>query len=197
VKIRAFSLLVAMAACSPALANDAASAPSFGEVAGPPDQSGPPAGLDCPWNALSPEERRGAQALAGELGSREDPRAQALIRAVDSCAAQYSWSAAKYRIAGIFTLASAGLSALEEELTGQGIDLAELNQVIEADQPILAAARSEQMDTAGPSFAQRHSAMLARMVAGRDSVRVGTRIGNYIAFRAFVIALPGQFAREP
>jgi hypothetical protein len=197
VKIRAFSLLVAMAACSPAWAHDAASAPSLGEVAGRSDQSGPPAGLDCPWNALSLEERRGAQALAAEMGSREDPRARPLVRAVGSCAAQYSWSPAKYRIAGIFTLASAGLSALEEELTRQGIDLAELNQVIGADQPLLAAARSDQMDTAGPSFARRHSEMLTRMTEGRDTVRVATRIGNYIAFRAFVIALPGQFAQEP
>ena len=202
-------LLVALAACSKSPANNVAAgnnvaAPANEAAAAPPaantaaaDPSAPPVGLDCIRNALSPEERRAVADVAAEQGSPEDPRAQPLVRAVDSCAAQYSWSPAKRRLAGMFTLSNAGLAALEEELTGQGIDLAELNQAIESDQALMAAANSGQMDAAGPAFAQSHSQLLERMLEGRDQQQVGTRIGNYIAFRALAIALAGKFAQEP
>jgi hypothetical protein len=200
-------LLVALAACSKSPANNVAAgnnvaAPANETAAAPPatnTAAGAPAaaGLDCIRNALSPEERRAIADVAAEQGSRDDPRAQPLVRAVDSCAAQYSWSPAKRRLAGMFTLSNAGLSALEEELTGQGIDLAELNQTIESDESLMAAASAGEMGSAGQEFAQRHSEMLERMLEGRDQQQVGTRIGNYIGFRAAAIALAGKFAQEP
>jgi hypothetical protein len=201
-------LLVALAACSKSPANNVAAgnnvaAPANETAPAPPanttaatDPSGLPAGLDCIKNALSPEERRAVADAAAEQASRDDPRAQPLVRAVDTCAAQYSWSPAKRRLAGTFTLSNAGLSALQEELTGQGLDLAELNQAIESDQELMTAANTDQMGTAGQAFAQRHAALLERLLEGRDA-QVGTRIGNYIAFRAGAIALAGRFAQEP
>jgi hypothetical protein len=200
-------LLVALAACSKSPANNVAAgnnvaAPANETAAAPPATNaaaGAPgaAGLDCIRNALSPEERRAVADVAAEQGSPDDPRAQPLVRAVDSCAAQYSWSPAKRRLAGMFTLSNAGLSALEEELTGQGIDLTELNQTIESDQELMAAANSGQLSTAGQAFAQRHSELFERMLEGRDQQQVGTRVGNYIAFRAAAIAFAGQFAQQP
>jgi hypothetical protein len=210
-KIWTLPLLAAVAACSQAPGNKAAApangsaglAPAAnGPAAGPatgPGQAAMPAGLDCVRNRLSPGERRGVAQLASEQGSRDDPRAQPLLRAVDTCAAELSWSPQKRNLAGMSAMSSAGLAALQEELTGQGIGLAELDQAIQSDQPLMAAANAGQLGgTAGQEFAERHAAIIERMMAGRaEDQRLAVRIGNYIAFRAIALSTASRFAQEP
>ncbi len=206
-------LLAAVAACSQAPANNAAAGnnaaqPANGSAGFTPPVNRPatasaqaamPPGLDCVRNRLSPDERRAVAQLASEQGSRDDPRAQPLVQAVDSCAEELSWSPQKRRLAGMFSMSAAGVTALQEELTGQGIALAELNRAIESDQPLMAAAGSGQLGgTVGAEFAQRNAALIERIMAGRlEDRELGIRIGNYIAFRALAIAMADRFAQEP
>lgn len=172
----------------------AANAPGAG-----PAQPATPAGLDCIRNRLSAEERRAVAQLASEQGSRGDPRAQPLVRALDACAAELSWPQQKRDIAGIYALSAAGLAALRQELTGRGIDLAELDQAIESDQPLMAAAIAGQLGdgTVGEEFAQRHAAIIERMMGDRlQDEQLGVRIGSYIAFRVLALAMANRFAQE-
>lgn len=211
-KIWALPLLAAVAACSQAPANNAAAgnnvaAPANGAVPATPPanttaatgEPGMPANLDCIRNALSPDERRAVAALASERGSREDPRAQPLLQAVDNCATEHSWSPQKKNFAGMYAMSAAGLAALQEELTGQGLELGELDQAIESDQALMAAAGSGQLGgTAGQEFATRHAALIERMIEGRgEDQQLGFRIGNYIAFRALAVAMANRFGQEP
>ncbi len=205
-------LLAVVAACSGNAANNvvAANVAAPANVAGPAappanstastagEQAMPP-GLDCVRNRLTPEERRGVAAAASEQASRDDPRAQALLQAVDACATELSWSPEKKRIAGMFSMSAAGVSALQEELTGQGLQLAELDQAIESDTVFMAAANAGELGgAAGQEFAQRHAALIERILGDRTSdQRLGTRLGNYIAFRAIAIATANRFSQEP
>jgi hypothetical protein len=203
-------LLVALAACSRAPENNAAAsnnaAPANGTAAATPPanstaapaQQAMPPGLDCVRNRLSPEQRRAVGQLAAERGSRDDPRAQPLVQAVDACAAELSWSQQKRRFAGMFSMSAAGLAALQEELTGQGLALAELDQAIESDEPLMTAANAGDLGTAGQEFAQRHAALLERLLGDRlEDRQLAVRVGNYIGFRAMTVALANRFAQEP
>jgi hypothetical protein len=208
-KIWTLLLLAGVAACSrapgnnAAAGNDAAAPANESAAAAPAANAGPaqpamPAGLDCIRNGLSPEERRAVAELAAEQGSREDPRAQPLMRAVDACAAQLSWSQQKRAFAGMYAMSAAGLAGLQEALTGQGIDLGELNQAIESDQPLMAAANAGQLGTAGQEFAQRHAAVLERLMGDRSQdQQLGVQIGQYIGFRALALATANRFGQEP
>ncbi len=207
--ILALSLVAALAACNRGPGNNPAEAAgttansSAGIPARPADQAGPqPAaqGLGCVRNRLSPEERRAVAQAAMEQAPRDDPRAQALVRAVDGCASEFSWSPEKRRLAAIFSLSAAGAAGISDLLGGQGIGVEELDRAIVSDPELMAAAEAGQLGdgTAGPEFAQRHAALIERMAAGRQEDRqLGLRIGAYIAFRATVEAAGRQFAREP
>jgi hypothetical protein len=158
-----------------------------------------PPGLDCVRNRLSPEERRGAAEVAMEQGTRDDPRAQALLQAVDACGEELSWSPQKRRLAGMFTMSAAGAAGLREVLGRRGIRFDELDQAIISDRELMSAAESGNLG--GPvaqEFAVRNSALIERMAGGAAlDQELGTRIGNYIAFRALTETLGGRFGREP
>lgn len=208
-KIWTLPLLVAVAACSRAPGNNGAAgnnaAAPANESAGVapavnagPAQAAMPAGLDCIRNGLSPEERHAVAELAAEQGSREDPRAQPLLRALEACATQLSWSPQKRTFAGMYAMSAAGLAGLQEELAGQGIYLGELNQAIESDQALMAAANAGQLGTAGQEFAQRHVAVIERLMGARSQDQeLATQIGQYIGFRALALATANRFAQEP
>jgi len=204
--ILALSLSVVLAACSGGAANNAAGPAGniANSSAGLPERPADKAGqqsagqqLMCVRNGLSADERRAVADAALEQAPREDPRAQALLRAVDACATQFSWSPQKRRLAGMFSMSAAGSVAVQDELEGQGISVAELDQAITGDQELMAAAAAGQLGggTAGAAFAQRHAALIERMTAGRDQA-LAQRIGAYIFFQATVVATGRQFERE-
>jgi len=210
--ILALSLVAALAACNRGPANNAAGAAgntanASAGLATPPErpaqtgqQTTLPPGLDCVRNRLSVEERRAAAQVAMEQGSRDDPRAQPLVRAVDACTAELSWSPQKRRLAGMFSLSAAGVAGVREMLGSQGVNVDELDQAIISDAELMAAAEAGQLGagTAGQEFALRHVELIQRMTAGReDDQELGTRIGNYIAFRALAEVTARQFGREP
>jgi hypothetical protein len=211
-KFWALPLVAALAACNKAPANNFAAngaPPANGPVAAAPLANGPaaggseqaiPAGLDCGRNKLSPEERRAFAQLAAEQGSRDDPRAQPLLRAVDACASELSWSADKKRVATMFSMSAAGATALREELIGQGLSLDQLDQAIQSDQEFMAAAAAGQLagGTAGQEFAMRHAALIQQLMGDRaEDQQLAERIGNYIAFRALALTLANQFGQQP
>jgi hypothetical protein len=204
--------VAALAACNRAptnnlAGNQAAAPPAAGNSSGLPlpaerseaqQQTAMPPGLDCVRNRLSPEQRRAVAQAAMEQAPRDDPRAQPLVQAVDACGTELSWSPQKRRLAGMFSFSAAGAAGVREELTGQGVRVAELDQLILSDGELMAAAENGQLDSAaGSAFAQRHLEELQR-IAGGDSLEgaLGTRIGNYIAFRALAETLAAQFGRE-
>jgi hypothetical protein len=210
--ILALSLVAALAACNRGPANNVAGAAgnAAGNGAGlatPPErpaqtgqQAGLPPGLDCVKNRLSVEERRAAAQVAMEQGSRDDPRAQPLMQAVDACTAELNWSPQKRRLAGMFSLSAAGVAGVRELLAGRGINVDELDQAIITDTELMAAAEAGQLGggTAGQQFALRHLELIQRLTAGHeDDQELGTRIGNYIAFRALAEATARQYGREP
>ena len=210
--ILALSLVAALAACNRGEANNSAGAASnssngLSGLVTPPNRPADQAGqqsageqLMCVRNGLSAEQRRDVAAAAMEQAQPTDPRAQALLRAVDACTAQYSWSPQKRRLAGMFSLSAAGAAAVSDLLRGEGVSVEELDQAIAGDQALLTAAGAGQLGggTAGREFALRHSALIQRLAAGREEDReLLTRIGNYIAFRATVEAVGRQFSNEP
>jgi hypothetical protein len=204
-KIWMLPLLAALAACSRTPANDTANAAargnqaSAGNAAGaqaPPAAQPPAAGgpLLCAPDRLSPEERSALGQLAVEQGSRDDPRAQPLIRAIDACAAQFSWSTEKRNFALMHALAKAGEAALRAEFNGRGIDVTELDRAIVEDRELMDAANSGQLSgTTGQAFAMRHAALIGRLLEGQEDRALAVRIGNYIAFHALAETIPARF----
>jgi hypothetical protein len=212
-KLLTIGLVAALAACNRAptnnlAGNQAAAPPAAGNSSGLPlpaerseaqQQTALPAGLDCVRNRMSPEQRRAVAQAAMEQAPREDPRVQPLVQAVDTCGSELSWSPQKRRLAGMFSVSAAGAAGVREELSGQGVRVAELDQLILSDEQLMAAAASGQLDsTAGSEFAQRHLEELQR-IAGGDSLEgeLGTRLGAYVGFRALAESLAARFGREP
>lgn len=216
-RIWALTLVTVLAACrggadnSAAANNAAAVAPASNglTVPGPPPATGPteaaqqtamPPGLDCVRNRLTPEERRAAAAVAMEQGSPQDPRAVRLVEATNACGEEMSWSPQKRRFAGMFSMAAAGAAGLRETLGARGISFDELDQAILNDRELMAAAEAGTLGDgpAGREFAMRHLDVIQRMTGGRDlDQETGTRIGNYIAFRAMAEVTARQFGQQP
>jgi hypothetical protein len=204
-KIWMLPLLAALAACSRAPANETANAAAGGNrtdagntaLAQAPPAAEPAAGdgtVACGADRLSPQEGDALGQLAAEQGSREDPRAQPLIRAVDACAGQFSWSPQKRNFALMYGLAKAGEAALRADFSGRGIDVAELDRAIVADRELMDAANSGQLSGAvGQAFALRHGALIGRLLGGQGDQALAVRIGNYIAFHALAETLPARF----
>jgi hypothetical protein len=134
-----------------------------------------------------------------EQAAREDPRAQALLQAVDACGEELSWSPDKRRFAGIFSMSAAGATGVRQELGGRGVRIQELDQVILGDAELMAAAGRGQLDgSVGQAFAARHRAEIERIAAGQPlEGELGTRIGNYIAFIALAQITSARFASAP
>lgn len=211
-KFLTLALVAALAACNRAPVNNsagnaAAAAPATGNSSGlplPPErseaqqQTAMPAGLECVRNRLSPEQRRGVAQAAMEQASREDPRAQALLQAVQACGDELSWSQQKRRLAGMFSMAAAGAAGIREELGGQGVRIEQLDPIILSDRAFMSAAENGQLGgTVGLEFAQRHQAEIEQIANGQSlEGPLGTRIGNYIAFRALAETLAAQYGRE-
>jgi hypothetical protein len=202
-------LLAVAAACNNAPANNVAAANQASGLPVPPDRAGTPpatpqpgqetampAGLDCVRDRLSPEQRQGVAQAAMEQASREDPRAQALLQAVDACGEQLSWSPEKRQLATIFSMSAAGATGIRQELGGRGVQIQELDPVILGDAELMAAAGRGQLDgSVGQAFAARHRAEIERIAAGQPLVgELGTRIGNYIAFIALAQTVSARFA---
>jgi hypothetical protein len=202
-------LLAVAAACNKSDGNNAAAtgnvpapalATNVAADAGPPpaqeQQAAMPAGLDCVRNRLSPEQRQGVAQAAMEQVSQEDPRAQALLEAVDACAQQLSWSEEKKRFAAMFSMSAAGATGIRQALGSQGIQVQALDEVILSDRALMMAAGNNQLDSdAGRSFAARHRAELERVAGGRPlDGELGSRIGNYIAFIALAQTISARFA---
>jgi hypothetical protein len=206
-KIWTLLLLALVAACSRTSGNKAAagnnaSAPADNSAAAAPapaqgaQQAGMPPGLDCVRNRLSPEQRREFAQVAIERGSRDDPRAQPVLQAVEACGSELSWSPQKRRLAGMFTMAAAGAAGVREGFGARGVSVDELDQAILSDRQLLAAAESGQLDGAvAQEFASRHAELIERMAGGDPEMEV--LVGNYIAFRALAETTAGQFGREP
>ncbi len=206
-KISTLLLLALLAACSrnsgnKAAAGNNASAPATNSAAATPapaqgaQQAGMPPGLDCVRNRLTPEQRREFAQVAIERGSRDDPRAQPALQAVDACGSELSWSPQKRRLAGMFTMSAAGAAGVREQFGARGVSVDELDQAILSDRQLLAAAESGQLDsTAAQEFASRHAELIERMAGGDPEMEV--LVGNYIAFRALAETTAGQFGREP
>ena len=157
-------------------------------------------GLDCPANRLSAEESRALAGAAMEQAPREDPRALPLFRAVETCGRELSWSPAKQRWAGMFTLATIGAAGTRELLGRRGVSVGELDQAILSDRELMAAAEAGGLgdNRVGEAFATRHLALLERIAAGQELTgEVGRRLGHYIAFRAPIEATARQFGRSP
>lgn len=143
-KIWTLPLLALVAACSQnsgnrAKAGNNAAAPANDSVAAAPapaqgaQQAGMPPGLDCVRNRLSPEERREFAQVAIERGSRDDPRAQPVLQAVEACGSELSWSPQKSRLAGMFTMSAAGAAGVREQFGARGVSVDELDQAILSD----------------------------------------------------------------
>lgn len=160
------------------------------------EQSALPAGLDCVRNRLSPEQRQGVAQAAMEQAQQEDPRAQALLQAVDACGEELSWSPEKRRLAAMFSMSAAGAAGLRQAFGGQGVQIQALDDVILSDRALMMAAENNQLDgDAGQSFAARHRAELERVAAGRPlDGELATRMGNYIAFIALAQTISARFA---
>lgn len=173
------------------VATDAGPAPGQGN-----EQSAMPAGLDCARNRLSPEQRQGVVQAAMEQASQEDPRAQALLQAVDACGEQLSWSQQKRQLAAMFSMSAAGATGIRQALGSQGIQVQALDEVILSDRALMMAAEHNQLDSAaGRSFGARHHAELERVADGRPlDGELATRIGNYIAFIALAQTISARFA---
>lgn len=209
-KIWTLSLLALVAACSQnsgnrAKAGNNAAAPANDAAAATPapaqgaQQAGMPPGLDCVRNRLSPEERREFAQVAIEQGSRDDPRAQPVLQAVEACGSELSWSPQKRQLASLFTMSAAGAAGIREQLGGQAAGFDELDQAILSDREFMAAAESGQLEgSVGQEFAQRHAELIQRMAGGEEvDPERATLIGNYIAFRALAETTAGKFGREP
>lgn len=206
--ILTLSLLALAAGCNKAPENNLAAAQNTAGLPTPPErpatnetaqadgQSAMPAGLDCPRNRLSPEERQGVAQAAMEQVSQEDPRAQALLQALDACGEQLSWSPEKKRMAGMFSMSAAGATGIRQALASQGIQIQALDEVILSDRALMMAAENNQLDSeTGRSFAARHRAELERVAAGHPlEGEIGMRIGNYIAFIAVAQTTSARFA---
>ena len=210
-KILTLSLVAVLAACNQAPANNlagnqAAIPPAMGNSTGlpvPPErpaaqEAALPAGLDCVRNRLTPEQRHAVAEVAVAQGSRDDPRAQPLVQAVDACGEELSWSQQKRRLAGMFSLSAAGVAGIRELLDGRGVRIEQLDQTILSDTQLMTAAANGRLDSnAGQEFAQRHLDELQRVANGQTlEGELGMRIGNYIAFRALAETLSVQFGRE-
>jgi len=203
-------LLALAAACNKSDGNNAAAtgnmpapapatnvATEAGPQPGQEQQSAMPAGLDCVRNRLSPEQRQGvAQAAMEQRVSQEDPRAQALSQAVDACGDELSWSPAKRRLAGMFSMSAAGATGIRQALGSQGIQVQALDEVILSDRALMMAAENDQLNSdTGRSFAARHHAALERVAGGRPlDGELSMRIGNYIAFIALAQTIAARFA---
>jgi hypothetical protein len=158
-----------------------------------------PPGLDCVRNRLSPDQRRALGQLALEQGSPQDPRAQPLVQAVDACGRTLSWSPEKRRQAAMFAVSVAGAAQVREFLAGRGVRIEELDRIILSDRELVAAAENGALDSsAGQAFAMRHFDELERIAAGQSlDGELGTRIGNYVAFRVLTETTARQFGRAP
>jgi len=205
----AVSMLAVLAACNRGAENNmsAAGNSTANSSAGLPTpaerptqtagQTAMPPGLDCVRNRLTPEQRRAAADVAMEQGTRDDPRVQALLQATDACGEELSWSPQKRRLAGMFSMSAAGAAGIRETLGARGISFDELDQAILGDQELMQAAAAGQLSGAvGQQFASRHAALIERMVGSNSDVETGTRIGNYIAFRALAETTARQFGSE-
>jgi hypothetical protein len=209
--ILALSLATVLAACNQGAANNAAGAAgnsAANSSAGLPTPSERPAqsagetaippGLNCVRNRLSPEERREVAAGAIDQAPRDDPRLQSLVQAVAACGDESNWSEQKRRFAGVFSMSAAGAAGLQEFLRSRDVNVAELDRLILSDRELLAAADAGQLGTAGQAFASRHEAALTELAGGGEiDQELGTRIGNYIAFRAAAEVFARKFAQEP
>ncbi|HYI46952.1 MAG TPA: hypothetical protein VEX35_00655 [Allosphingosinicella sp.] len=209
-KIWTLPLLALVAACSQnsgnrAKAGNNAAAPADDSAAAAPapaqgaQQAGMPPGLDCVRNRLSPEQRREFAQLAMERGSRDDPRAQPVLQAVEACGSELAWSPEKRQLASLFTMSAAGAAGIREQLGAQGANFDALDQAILSDREFMAAAEAGQLDgSVGQAFYQRHAALIQPMVGGEEEdPELATLIGNYIAFRALAETTAGKFGREP
>lgn len=208
-KLLTLGLVAVLAACNKAPANNVAAPENAAGLQVPPErpatsnesaeangQSAMPAGLDCVRNRLSPEQRQGVAQAAMEQVSQEDPRAQALLQAVDACGDELSWSQEKRRLAGMFSMSAAGATGIRQALGSQGIQVQALDEVILSDRALMMAAENNQLDSeTGRSFAARHRAELERAAGGRPlDGELGMRIGNYIAFIALAQTISARFA---
>jgi hypothetical protein len=159
-----------------------------------------PAGLSCASDRISPDERRAFTQAVTALASHQDARFAPVLRAIEACAGELSWSPAKRRLAGIFTASVAGMVGLREELGGQGISFAEIDRAILSDRELMAAAAEDRLEdpAVGQAFALRHIEIIQRMLGthGEDQ-GLGGRIGNYIAFRAIVETAAWRFGEAP
>lgn len=202
-----FSLLAALAACNKSPANNIAAAGNAAGLPVPPDRAGTlsapsdgqqamPAGLDCVRNRLSPDQRRDVAAAAMEQAPRDDPRAQLLLQTAAACGDELGWSQEKRQFATIFSISAAGATGIRQELSGEGVQIQELDQVILSDRELMTAADNNQLNSeAGQAFAVRHRAELERIAGGRSlEGELGTKIGTYIGFIAAAQSASSHYA---
>ena len=177
--------LALSAACLTISGNNAATARAATQSAEP---AAMPAGIDCVRNRFSPDEWRAFSQLVVELGSNDDPRVQPLVRGVEACGTQLSWSPRKRQLAGMLVVGVAGTAALRAELAGQGIRIEQLDPTILSDRELVAAAENGAVDSAaGQAFAMRHMAEIERIAAGRSLTEgFGMKLGNYVGFRLLI-----------
>jgi hypothetical protein len=154
--------------------------------------------ISCPLTRLSPTGRADLAALAAGLGSYEHPAMLVFDAAVAKCASDLGWSEDEREAARRFGLSSLGHEELRRTLSGDGIDVALMEQAILADRELASAMRSPAFSREDVQAFLRRNLIVVTRAAGAHAANeeLMGRVGVFLAMRAFVEAARHRFVAQ-
>ncbi|HEV2818726.1 MAG TPA: hypothetical protein VGW40_16070 [Allosphingosinicella sp.] len=153
--------------------------------------------LDCPLNGLTPAQQAAIVPLAtNPRPGATDPAVGALHAAAQRCAAEFAWNDAEKEAALWYSASWIIQSAMRRQLSSDGIDVAEIEQLILTDSQLAAALRSPQPAFEPISdFMTRHGGLFARMLEARAGHPDHARhLGAFVSSRISMEAARFRFA---
>lgn len=135
--------------------------------------------LSCPRDALSEAQRAGLAEAARNMVPMSDPRIVALTNALAECARRHGWSGDAAELARRYHLSAALIDGVRPRLIAGGVELAELEQAIVADDVLIASIQSAADGGAVASVIDRHSDLVLRAIGHRMET-LGEAFGAFL-----------------
>jgi len=151
----------------------------FSVLAATPAMAADPAQLSCPRDQLSEAQLAALNTAAEAMVEFSDPRIAVLTAAIGDCARRHSWSATETEMARRYHLSHAYRMGVRPALIAGGLDLAELERAILADEEFLTRLRTATSGSVLESLVERHADLIMRTLGNRGGT-LGERLGGYL-----------------
>ena len=135
--------------------------------------------LSCPRDRLSEAQRAGLGSAALAMAQMSDPRIQALTEALAACARSHAWSANAAEMARRYHLARAHEVAVRPVLMAAGLQLAEVERVILADNVLIARFQGGSDTIVMTDLIDRHRDLIMRTFGDRGT-SLAEKFGSFL-----------------